>query len=117
VEDVVEVELAVFTVFEPFLGGLVSADVEVPGYFGNVGEVLGFVDVDFVFVIVDFADFVCSVDGVLGDVVVYYRDFLEVDLNKWELLSLSHLKFTSFSVKGFFSIIFVIIKTFGYENG
>jgi hypothetical protein len=50
VEDVVEVELAVFTVFEPFLGGLVSTDVEVPGYFGNVGEILGLVDVDFVVV-------------------------------------------------------------------
>jgi len=57
VEDVVEVELAVFTVFEPFLGGLVSADVEVPGYFGDVGKVLGFVDVDFVVVIVDFEEF------------------------------------------------------------
>ena len=81
VEDVVEVELAVFTVFEPFLGRLVSADVEVPGYFGDVGEVLGFVDVDFVVVIVDFDDFVCSVDGVLGDVVVYHGAFQEVDLS------------------------------------
>jgi len=30
VEDVVEIELEVFTIFEPFLGGLVSADVEAP---------------------------------------------------------------------------------------
>jgi hypothetical protein len=80
VEDVVEVEGVVFTVFEPFLGGLVSADVEVLGYFGDVGEVLGFVDVDFVFVIVDFDDLVNSVDWVLGDVVIYNGAFQEMDL-------------------------------------
>jgi hypothetical protein len=36
-------ECATFTVFEPFLGGLVAADVEVPGDFGDVAEVLSFV--------------------------------------------------------------------------
>lgn len=91
-EDVVELEGAVFAVFEPFLGGLVAADIEVPGDEGDVGEVLGFVDVD----VADhpamrgfiknhparwaplqrrgigevwFGDEVVAVDGILGDVV------------------------------------------------
>ena len=44
VDEVGVGELASFAVFEPFLGGLVAADVEVPGEFGHVAKVLGFVD-------------------------------------------------------------------------
>ena len=40
VEDVVEREGAGGAVFEPLLGGLVAADVEVPGGGGNAVEVL-----------------------------------------------------------------------------
>jgi len=58
-----------FAVFEPFLGGLVAADVEVPGDEGDVGEVLGFVDVDVASFVFYFGDEVVAVDGILGDVV------------------------------------------------
>jgi hypothetical protein len=44
--NVLKVEDSAFSVFEPFLGGLVAADVEVPGNFGDGVEVLFGVDVD-----------------------------------------------------------------------
>ena len=46
VQDVLVAELAVFAVFEPFLAGLVAADVKFPGDFGDVAEVLRVVDID-----------------------------------------------------------------------
>lgn len=44
--DVFEIEDSAFAVFQPFLGGLVAADVEVPGDFRDGVEVLFGVDVD-----------------------------------------------------------------------
>ena len=49
-------KLATFAVFEPFLGGLVAADVEVPGEFRHVAKVLGFVDPDFAIGVADLFD-------------------------------------------------------------
>lgn len=46
-QHILEIQRAAFAVFEPFLGGLVTADVEVPRTFGNVFEILGGVDVYF----------------------------------------------------------------------
>lgn len=45
-DDVFKIEDSTFAVFEPFLGGLVAADVEVPGHFGDGVEVLVGVDID-----------------------------------------------------------------------
>ncbi|ACU07608.1 hypothetical protein FIC_01158 [Flavobacteriaceae bacterium 3519-10] len=44
---ILKIQRAAFAVFEPFLGGLVAADVEVPGGFGDVFEILGWVDENF----------------------------------------------------------------------
>lgn len=44
--DIVVAERATAAVFEPFLGGLVAADVEFPDGLGHAVEVLGIVDVD-----------------------------------------------------------------------
>ena len=46
--DVFVVEGATLAVFEPLLGGLVAADVEVPGHVGDSREVLGLVDMHLV---------------------------------------------------------------------
>lgn len=78
VHDVVEGEGAVVAVFEPFLGGLVAADVELPGGGGDVVEVLGVVDPDASELLARIGDFpvggadvtgdgVGAVDGVGGD--------------------------------------------------
>ena len=40
-------EGAGFAVFQPFLGGLVAADIEIPGNCGDVVEILRGVDEDF----------------------------------------------------------------------
>ena len=44
----VVVIITAFSVFEPFVGDLIAADVELPDGFGDVIKVLGFVDIDFV---------------------------------------------------------------------
>jgi len=56
VDEVGIAELAAFAVFEPFLGGLVATNVEVPGEFGHVAEILGFVDPYFVVGVADLFD-------------------------------------------------------------
>ena len=53
-------ELATFAVFEPLLGGLVATNVEVPGEFGHVAEVLGFVDPDLAIGVRDLFDLASS---------------------------------------------------------
>ena len=44
--DVVIREGASKAVFEPFPGGLVTADIEIPSFTGDVGEILGGIDAD-----------------------------------------------------------------------
>ena len=44
--DFIKIQRPTFAVFEPFLCGLVAADVEVPGDCGDVVEVLLGVDPD-----------------------------------------------------------------------
>ena len=53
VDQVLVAELATFAVFEPFLGGLVATDVEIPGEFRHIAEVLGLVDPDLFIVVLD----------------------------------------------------------------
>ena len=66
-------ELATFAVFEPFLGGLVTADVEIPGEFGHIAEVLGLVNPDFIVVIFDITDNAITGDWESGFVFVNNR--------------------------------------------
>ena len=44
--DVVVAERPALPVLQPFLGGLVAADVEVPGDLGNIRKILRVVDID-----------------------------------------------------------------------
>ena len=64
VDEVGVGKMATFTIFEPLLGGLVAADVEVPGEFGHVAEVLGFVD----------PDFAVSVDNLFNQAIARHRE-------------------------------------------
>ena len=66
VDEVGVGELTTFTVFEPFLCRLVTANVEVPGEFGDVAKVLGFVDPDFFVGISDLLDHAISRHGESG---------------------------------------------------
>ena len=53
-------QLLIFAVFEPFLCGLVTADVELPYAVGHLVEVLGFVDPDLVVLQFGFVDAVVA---------------------------------------------------------
>lgn len=44
--DVVKAQLPPLAVLQPFLRGLVAADIEPPGHLGRIGETLGGVDPD-----------------------------------------------------------------------
>ena len=39
-------ECAAFAIFEPFLRRLVAADIHIPSFAGDIGEILGRVDAD-----------------------------------------------------------------------
>ena len=70
VDEVGIAELAAFAIFEPFLGGLVAANVKIPGEFGHVAKVLGFVDPYFVIDIADLFDQAIARNGESGLVII-----------------------------------------------
>ena len=45
-QNILKFQFTFFSVFQPFLGGLVAANVKVPGNFGNIVELLRVVDID-----------------------------------------------------------------------
>jgi len=71
VDEVSVGELATFAVFEPLLSGLVAANIEVPGEFGHIAEVLGFVDPDFTIVVGDLFDKAIARNGKSGLVIIH----------------------------------------------
>ncbi len=71
VDEVGIAELAAFAIFEPFLGGLVAANVEVPGEFGHIAEVLGFVDPYFAVGVADLFDPAIARNGKSGLVFIH----------------------------------------------
>ena len=71
VDEVGVGELAAFAVFEPLLGGLVAADVEVPGEFGHVAKVLGFVDPNLAVGVADLFDQAIARNGKGGLVIIH----------------------------------------------
>ena len=72
-------ELTTFTVFEPFLCRLVTAYVEVPGEFGHVAAVLGFVDPDLAVGVSDLFDQAISRQWESGLVIINDRRLHEVE--------------------------------------
>lgn len=73
VDEVGVGELATFAVLEPFLSRLVAADEEVPGEFGHVAEVLGFVDPDLAVGVSDLFDQAISRHGESGLIIINDR--------------------------------------------
>ena len=73
VDEVGIAELAAFAIFEPFLGGLVAANVKIPGEFGHVAKVLGFVDPDLFIGVSDLFDQAISRHGESGLIIINDR--------------------------------------------
>ena len=73
VDEVGVGKMATFTVLEPLLGGLVAADVEVPGEIRHVAEILGFINPDFFVRVSDLFDQAIAGDGEGGLVIINDR--------------------------------------------
>ena len=86
VPNIVEIQAAAMPVFEPLLGGLVSADIKFPGDFGKPVKILHFVNPhptgllrcirNFIILLADFArNRVVAVLRISGDKLLHLRMF------------------------------------------
>lgn len=78
--DVVVVERSAFSIFQPFLRGLVAADVEFPGGLRDAVEILRFVDVDFAVLILHLVNKIASGNGIGRSCAVKQRAFEQMEL-------------------------------------
>ena len=76
VQNVIEVKLAFFAVFEPLLSGLIATDVKLPSNFWHVRKFLGVVDGDVAVGVTGHGP-VIFVDAVGDDVIACAFKFTE----------------------------------------
>lgn len=78
--DILKAEHSPLPVFEPLLCGLITADLELPYCRWDTIEILGFVDVQLTFLIVQFAHDVVAADGIACQTLFNGRTFEQGEL-------------------------------------
>ena len=82
VQDIGKLQFAALAVLEPFLGGLVTANVKFPRHSRHIVKILGIVDVNFTFFVVTlsgveawFAHHIIAIYRILRNVLLHFWTF------------------------------------------
>src|SRR5690606_5842152 len=78
-QNVVKLQFAVFTVFEPFLGWLIATNVKLPSHLRNIIKILGFVNVNFAVFKLGLAHHIIAIYGILRNIIFNSWTFQQMD--------------------------------------
>src|SRR5690606_2385140 len=79
-QNIVKLQFAVFSVFEPFLGGLITTNVKLPSYLRNIIKILCVIDEYFSIFVFWFPNHIISVNWILRNIIFNSWTFQQMDL-------------------------------------